>query len=173
MCQCCGAEADREAHAQLVDTGEWSAVPVLVRELGPRSQPQLQQTQPGRLIEHRPHGRSMTWSDHVTCSCSTSPDFAAACRRSFARSIPRLSPTWRNNPCPAVFQAAGSRPRAKSDMARSSLLGRTLRIARGSAGCRRAFSSRDGIAGFLDELATRRVVHDTTHPLASMANQLQ
>jgi hypothetical protein len=27
-----------------------------VRELGPRSQPQLQQTQPGRLIEHRPHG---------------------------------------------------------------------------------------------------------------------
>jgi hypothetical protein len=61
---------------------------------------------------------------------------------------------------------------AKSVMARS-LLGRTLRIARGSAGCRRAFSSRDGIAGFLDELVTRRVVHDTTHPLASMANQLQ
>jgi hypothetical protein len=27
----------------------------------------------------------MTSSDHVTCSCSTSPDFAAACRRSFAK----------------------------------------------------------------------------------------
>jgi tetratricopeptide (TPR) repeat protein len=33
----------------------------------------------------------MIWSDHVTCSCSTSPDFAAACRRSFAKwFIPRV-----------------------------------------------------------------------------------
>jgi hypothetical protein len=41
----------------------------------------------------------MSWSDHVTCSCSRSPDFAAACRRSFARSISSTSPVGGNKPC--------------------------------------------------------------------------
>ena len=56
----CASAAEQKLTAirmlQVVDPREWSAVPVLVRELGPRSQPQLHQTQPGRLIEHRPHG---------------------------------------------------------------------------------------------------------------------
>ena len=115
MCQYCGAEADREAYARMVDPGEWSAVPVLVRELGPRSQQQLHRTQARSLDRASAARYGMTTTPAAARHLRTSPPRAGARRpRPFRLSTGNfMGLKLKFRPRNGVKMALRSRPQAK------------------------------------------------------------